>query len=127
LLPPRRRWWWLYLTLLRGLWLLALLWRWRAWPLRRLFLLFLVGRGGLGDHKYAIEWRGVCRSKHHRRQDRADQESRFCFGHPLPICDVKRLQILNSCRTKMSQLGHSKFNVDFRNGSIAAANVDRRV
>jgi hypothetical protein len=75
----------LHLTLLRRLWLLALLWRWLAWPRWLLFLLFLVCWGRLGDHKHAIEWRGMCRSKHHRRQDRADQESRFCFGHPLPM------------------------------------------
>jgi hypothetical protein len=65
---------WLHLPLL-----------WRAWPLWRLFLLFLVCWGRLGDHKHAIEWRGVCRSKHHRRQDRADQKSLFRFGHPLLI------------------------------------------
>ena len=50
--------------------LLTLLWRWRRWlhltllwrarSLWRLFLLFLFRLRRLGDHKYAIESRGVC-------------------------------------------------------------------
>jgi hypothetical protein len=41
---------------------LTLLWRWQAWPLRRLFLflLFLIWLRRLGDYEHAIEWRGVC-------------------------------------------------------------------
>jgi hypothetical protein len=70
LLSRRWRWW---LNLLRGRWNLTLLWRWRARPLRRLFLLFLVCLGRLSDHKPAIEGRRVCWSKNRRRQDRDDQ------------------------------------------------------
>jgi hypothetical protein len=40
----------------------SVLWRWRARPLRQLFLflLFLICLRRLGDYEHAIEWRGVC-------------------------------------------------------------------
>jgi hypothetical protein len=58
----RRRWRWLNRRLLRRRLHLTLLWRWRARPLRRLFLflLFLICLRRLGDHKHALKWRGVC-------------------------------------------------------------------
>jgi hypothetical protein len=70
-LLSRRCWWWLNLTS----------WRRLARPLRRLFLLFLISLRRLGDHKQAIEWCGVRRSKHQGRQYRADQQPFFCFKH----------------------------------------------